>query len=115
MRYKGKKYSTFEDLTTVIGELANAGDTEKAKEFLFFYAIDTWEERGCTFAEAEKICETNIGYLAGYHDPSTAANIYEVFDVSHPVFGRRTDVTPEEALKAGQEWGKLMKKEAEDG
>ncbi len=54
--------------------------------------------------EAEDVVGQNLGYWTGYYDRETAQQAFELFahrNVSHPIFGKRTDVTPEEAFSAG--------------
>lgn len=115
MRYKGHDYKTIRELGEIVAEIANTQDKEVAKDFMFQYALDTWGERECPFLEAEDICRKNVGYVAGYYDPETMGKIFSTFCVEHPVFGTRTDVTPEEALKAGIKLGEEMKRELEAG
>lgn len=54
--------------------------------------------------EAEELVAGNLGYWTGYYDAETAQRVFELFahrNVSHPIFGKRRDVTPREALDAG--------------
>lgn len=88
--WRGRILRTYGDVGDVVAEIARDGDREEAQRFLEAYG------------EVTEHARHNVGYLAGYYDPWTMGRIFEVFDVEHPVFGRRTDVTPEEALKAGR-------------
>jgi len=84
-------------------EIANAGDRQAAATFLQRYRAYCMGT-----GNPASNADTNIGYLSGYYDPETAAKIRDVFDVSHPVFGRTTP-TPDEAFAAGQQMGRGMK------
>ena len=54
--------------------------------------------------DAEALVAVNLGYWTGYYDAETAQRVFALFahhNVSHPIFGKRRDVTPREALDAG--------------
>ena len=54
--------------------------------------------------ETEEVVGQNLGYRTGYYDAATAQKVFALFahrNVSHPIFGKRRDVTPREALDAG--------------
>lgn len=80
-------------------ELKTVGD-------IMTYGIDacrTREEAQAFIAayEAENPhARENIGYLAGYYSSEKAKQIYDWFNVSHPIFGL-SEPTPEEAFHAG--------------
>jgi hypothetical protein len=55
------------------------------------------------------VAASNIGYVTGYYDDEVARRWFDaVPEVTHPIFGRRRDVTAEEAFEAGmklaEEW-----------
>lgn len=52
--------------------------------------------------------DANVGYLTGYYAPDMMLRLQDLFDVVHPIFGRRI-LTPEEAFEMGRQWaeGKL--------
>ena len=52
--------------------------------------------------EVEKIQRSNIGYYAGYLDRETQLRIYDLFDVDHPIFGRKQP-TADEAFQMGKD------------
>lgn len=54
--------------------------------------------------ETEDVVRENLGYWTGYYDAATAQRVFALFahrNVSHPIFGTRTDVTPQEAFDSG--------------
>lgn len=53
----------------------------------------------------------NIGYVSGYYDSETRAEIQKVFETAHPIFGTSTP-SGEEAFKLGQKLGEMRKQEA---
>ncbi len=85
------------DLDT-IGKLLDAitaiPTREEAQRFMAAYR-----------AENPLHAAANVGYLAGYCSDETAQRIYDWFEVAHPVFGTYRP-TPDEALAAGQQWGR---------
>jgi hypothetical protein len=48
--------------------------------------------------------DENVGYVSGYHDPETMAQIQEFCDCSHPIFGRRKP-SSEECFELGKRVG----------
>ena len=66
--------------------------------------------------EAEDMVGQNLGYWTGYYDTATAQRVFELFahrNVSHPIFGKRADVTPEEAFNAGFELARRAPRDGE--
>lgn len=59
--------------------------------------------------ESRAILLENIGYVTGYLSHQQADNVLEIFQTTHPVFGR-THPTPEEAFRMGLEWGERSRK-----
>lgn len=53
--------------------------------------------------EAASIVKQNLGYYAGYYSNETRLRVEELFQCSHPVFGKaeEREVTPEGAFAAG--------------
>ena len=96
MNWNGKELATIGDLSDamyVIYRLASPEREEEARRFMADYR-----------AESEH-AETNIGYLTGYYGAKDADAMRELFDVSHPIFGRKSP-TPEEAFEAGKRWAR---------
>lgn len=90
MNWDGRELDTIGDLSDVVLAITRAGDRDAAQRFMAQYRAETPH------------ADINIGYLSGYYDPQRMAEVQELFDVAHPVFGRRTDVSPEEAFEAGR-------------
>jgi hypothetical protein len=87
MIWKGKELRTIGDLMTY--GIDKCDIPEEAKQFMELYSEEN--PHACS----------NIGYLAGYYSQEKAKQIFEWFDVSHPIFGR-TFPTPEAAFEAGK-------------
>ena len=95
MDWKGKHINTY-------GEIMKA-------------AVDceTREEAQELMADYRKVTEhadVNIGYMTGYYDSETATRVMDWCDVSHPIFGKRVNVPPEEAIAKGIELGEAVRK-----
>lgn len=106
MIYEGKKLNTIRE---VFDEALRCAKTDKNKASDFFKAyvehilLNTNGEVN-TYAEAEEIAKSNLGYFAGYYDRKTIDIIYKTYQCSHPIFGDKPyDVSPEEAFKKGME------------
>jgi hypothetical protein len=69
--------------------------------------------------EARAIQRSNIGYATGDLPHSEAGDrqralVYDLYDCEHPVFGRRSDITPEQALQAGMTVAETMQETGGD-
>ena len=67
-------------------------------------AVENLVTRGVSREEVADIVSENLGYWTGYCDTATAQRVFALFahrNVSHPIFGKRRDVTPKEAFDAG--------------
>lgn len=96
MKWAGRDLETIGDLTWAMDQIANGPNPdEEAAEFMALYR-----------AESEHANE-NIGYLTGYYEQETASRLRDLFDVSHPIFGRTTP-TVDEALVAGRKMAEGM-------
>ena len=51
--------------------------------------------------ENEDHADENIGYIIGYLGAEDQKRLYELCEVEHPIFGRRTDVSAKEAFAMG--------------
>lgn len=96
MQWNGEVLVTYGDIMKVVLLIAERGDRAEAKRFLEVYA------KVCT--HGLDTATGNIGYMAGYYSGETRRTIHDVFDVSHPIFGRSSP-TPQEAFAAGQKLG----------
>jgi len=57
-----------------------------------------------------EVANENIGYILGYYGKDTMRRWFEALpNVSHPFFGRRVDVSPEEAFEMGKEFARTIK------
>ena len=67
-------------------------------------AVENLVTRGVSPEEVEDTVSQSLGYWTGYYDAATAQQVFALFahrNVSHPIFGKRRDITPKEALDAG--------------
>ena len=95
--WKGKVIGdSIGDLMKVVVEIAERGDRQEAKQFLDAYQA-TCDKPG--------VAMSNIGYCSGYYSNERMARIQDIFNASHPVFGR-TIPSAKEAFEAGIEAGK---------
>jgi len=86
MIWKGHELKTVGDLMT--HGIDACLNRQEAQQFIAEYAAENVYAR------------ENIGYLAGYYSQEKAQQIYDWFDVSHPIFGRKNP-NFEEAFQAG--------------
>jgi hypothetical protein len=84
--WKGQELGTIGQLFDAM--LAVESD-EEAAEFMAAYRASSPH------------ADVNIGYLTGYCSPEEAERLRARFNVSHPIFGRKSP-TPEQALEAGK-------------
>jgi len=64
--------------------------TDKEKAKAFFEELVQWhmERWGHDREHAEKTEARNLGYWSGYYGQETRKRFYEVFGLTHPIFGR---------------------------
>ena len=109
MIYEGKELNTIGE---VFDEALHCAKTSKASDFFKAYVeyiLNTNDEVN-TYAEAEEIAKSNLGYFAGYYDRKTIDIIYKTYQCSHPIFGDKPyDISPQEAFKIGVKYGKRAK------
>lgn len=71
------------------------------------------------YCDTPEIAHKNLGYMFGYCSEEDRKKLYDLFLVSHPIFGsgfgRGKDITPEEAYKKGEEVGKIIAEGTEGG
>ena len=105
MIYEGKELNTIGE---VFNEALHYAKTDKNKASDFFkayieYILNT-NDKVNTYAEAEEIAKSNLGYFAGYYNRETIDIIYKTYQCSHPIFGDKPyDVSPQEAFEKGME------------
>ena len=51
--------------------------------------------------EDEDHADANIGYMIGYLNAVDQSRLYTLLEVEHPIFGKRTDISAEEAFAMG--------------
>ncbi len=95
MIWKGREIKTFADVMWAMQGISTKGDALTFKR---------WYEAETPSAAA------NIGYLTGYFSADVMLMLLELFEVSHPVFGKRVP-TPEEAYQAGLRMAKEVPKD----
>lgn len=83
-------------------------DPAEAKQYLrdyiaFIQKYLDKEPRGDNVT-AEEIAKKNLGYWTGYQDNKTAARVMELFDCSHPIFGKARP-SAKDAFEAGKKMG----------
>lgn len=105
MIYEGKELNT---IMEVFDEALRCAKTDKNKASDFFKAyvesILNVNDEVNTYAEAEEIAKSNLGYFAGYCNREICDIIYKTYQCSHPIFGDKPyDVSPEEAFEKGME------------
>lgn len=89
MIWNSKELKTMGDHIDVIAEITKANDQAAADKYMKMY---------------REICphaDTNIGYATGYFSKDDSAKMKKLFNVSHPIFGKR-EPTTKEALEAGK-------------
>jgi hypothetical protein len=85
-----------------LGPAMQIKDREDAKQYFekyVKYLKDANEEEGKE-VDAVGIAKSNLGYWAGYYDPETYARVMDLFDTSHPFFGKKWP-TPQNAFATG--------------
>jgi hypothetical protein len=103
------------DLTFMAIEVLR--DAEKIRQYEREY-IEWMRENASTEEirrDAERVARSNIGYILGYYGKKEQKRWFDALpEVSHPIFGRRLDVTPKEAFKTGKKMAEAMRKEVSD-
>ncbi len=93
---------TYGDILTPTKEVENR---EEAKIYFEAYVAYLAEhqangEPGMQGYDPTAVASANIGYYSGYFDNETMSRVQDLFDVSHPVFGRSIP-TAKEAFDTG--------------
>lgn len=99
---ENKDTLTYGEALSPVAEITTQEEADQyLKDFVKYtqkFLDEKPNENGMT---AEEICKFNIGYWSGYSSNETAVRILELFDCSHPIFGK-TVPTPKEAFEAGK-------------
>lgn len=75
---------------------------EQADEFMKLYVAWGMKQHGWSESHARDLAMQNIGYYTGYCDNETAKRVLNLFNTSHPIFGKEQP-TPEKAFEMGKE------------
>ena len=91
-------------------------DPERNPVFTAIRKLETDEDIKQFFSEYvaqyPDVAAENVGYILGYYDSERRARWMTLLpEVYHPVFGRKVDVSAEEAFEKGLELGEKMKGE----
>ncbi len=98
MEFKSNKYG---DIYGPAMELTTKEEADDWWESAVENLMGRWDK---SREETEDVVGQNLGYWTGYYDTATAQRVFKLFahrNVSHPIFGKRADVTPEEAFNTG--------------
>jgi hypothetical protein len=87
MKWRGKELKTKGDYITALQSVADRADADAFMEL--------------AQEDSEDHADENIGYMIGYLSAQDQERLYELCEVEHPVFGRRTDISAEEAFAMG--------------
>jgi hypothetical protein len=98
--WRGKKLVSYGDIIDAVSAIH---DKETAEEFFEEYVAS---------GVRRDTARQNIGYLAGYLDRDTARRVFDLFETTHPVFGRSFP-SPEKAFEMGKEMAEQWKREKE--
>ena len=89
-------------IAMVYGPAMIITDEEEAKKYFDNLVAINMEQTGNSLIKATKQEKDNLGYYAGYFDEETRKRVWKLFDCAHPFFGRRTDISPDEAFEMGK-------------
>lgn len=98
------KNYTYGELYNNIGDVTTREEAKAYLNVLVDYAMIHFN---LTKEKALEMELHNIGYVSGYYDQDTHNKILELFDTTHPIFGKSIP-TPEEAMRKGKELGRKM-------
>ena len=109
---EGKESLTYAECLGPAMEITDQSDADQYfSEYVTFVQKYLDKEPRSDGMTAEQIAKANLGYYAGYYDDETRIRVEELFQCSHPVFGKRIKNRPTEkeayetGLKLGQEIG----------
>lgn len=95
----------------IFSAIENLDKPEDIMEFFKEYC--EWLKENGKFENNQKavdVANSNIGYILIYYDTSKVKQWHKVLQtVSHPIFGRKTDIGVEEAFQMGVQLGESMK------
>ena len=91
------------------GAMVELTDPEEIRQFMIEYAdwlrwMNGGDEKG------EETAWRNVGYLIGYFNAEVRQRWLDALpNLSHPVFGRDLNVSPDEAFQAGYRIGQMQR------
>ncbi len=100
------KNATIGDLYAPAMKIKTKAEARQYLKSLVNWAVTKWRQKP---EKAKAIQLSNLGYFAGYYDTATMRRVNELFNTSHPIFGRSTP-TPMAAFKAGVRRGKAARR-----
>lgn len=105
--WKGRQLKTAGDIMDVAIKIAESKDRAKAVEFFNAYVdnINACNGKPMGDDDGRRIASSNIGYMSGYYGNKEMALIQDIFNVEHPIFGKKQP-TAKEAFEMGQNLGK---------
>jgi hypothetical protein len=110
MEYRGKKLSTMGEVFDEALRIAKTNKDE-AEDFFYQYVNDISSVNKYSWDKSIEIAKSNLGYFAGYYSQEVCDIIYDTYQCSHPIFGKKPyEVTPEDAFKKGLEIGSKLKR-----
>lgn len=108
-RFRGAAVATDTELLETMELIARSGTKMDAMELIDDYATFL-KESGVDVDDPWDMAKSNLGYMIGYLEKDNAQEIYEFFEIGHPILGEKPwTLTTEECFKRGVEWGEAIK------
>src|SRR4051812_43938598 len=99
--WRGVQISTDADLLSTMSLIVRAGTTLDAMELIDDYASHL---RSDGADDPYRLAQDNLGYLIGYLPRDEGREVYEFFELSHPMLGAEPwNLSNEEILNRGRE------------
>jgi hypothetical protein len=104
--FRDVKIHGTEDILSTMKLITSAGSQMDAMEFIDDYATYLKPFHDDNY----KVAVDNLGYLVGYLDAEDAKEIFEFFEIGHPLLGDKPwELSPEDIFKIGIQWGEAIK------
>lgn len=102
--FRGVTVDRDTDILDTMLLLARSGTPLDAMEFIDDYAA--WlRSNGYGDDDAHRLATENLGYLCGYLAPNEADELYDFFEIEHPILGREgRNMTSKEIFERGAQW-----------
>ena len=86
---KNKSTLTFGEALNPVADITEQKEADQyLKDYIRYTQKFLDKEPNSEGKTAEEICKINIGYWSGYCSSKTAKRILELFDCTHPIFGK---------------------------